>query len=144
MKLLTSFKDGTIFQGLGDAQEAINGVGANRTRGQRLVCFVCGNTEHLQRTCPSQYCQSCGKKGHNRRDCYSKKQILTIGRGVEPHHLQRYMDEPGVMVSIKLNNFENVVMLDSGAQPSVIDTETLDKLQIRYQIHPSKVHRAVW
>ena len=28
MKLLTSFKDGTIFQGLGDAQEAINGVGA--------------------------------------------------------------------------------------------------------------------
>ena len=45
-----------------------------------------------------------------------------------------------MMVSIKLNNFENVVMLDSGAQPSVIDTETLGKLQIRYQIHPSEVH----
>ena len=110
----------------------------NRYRGQRLACFVCGNTEHLQRTCPSQYCQSCGKKGHNRRDCYSKIEVLSIDQR-ELRQLHRSNGEPGVMISIKLNNLENVVMLDSGAQPSIIDSETLSKLHIGYRVRPSRV-----
>ena len=65
------------------------------------------------------------KEGHNRRDCYSKREVLSIDQGE---------------LRIKLNNLENVVMLDSGAQPSIIDYETLSKLHIGYRVCPSRAH----
>ena len=44
------------------------------------------------------------------------------------------------MIPVKLNGVKTVVMLDSGAQPSVIDTASLDKVGSEYTIHPSRVH----
>ena len=66
-----------------DDSERINFAGARnynrnrktrgRGRGQfydrrsstKLECRNCNSTEHLYRKCPSRYCQSCGKQGHD-------------------------------------------------------------------------------
>lgn len=32
---------------------------------KRLECRICNSTDHLFRRCPSRFCQSCGKKGHD-------------------------------------------------------------------------------
>ena len=73
--------------------------GGSRYRSQPLACFVCESTEHLQRACPSQY---CGKKGHYRRDCYSKQWVYSVdtrgGSGARNDDLS----EAGVMIPIKL------------------------------------------
>ena len=47
-------------------------------KGQRLLCYLCGEPNHFQRNCPRQYCQSCGRQGHHRRDCRTKRQIMCL------------------------------------------------------------------
>ncbi len=36
---------------------------------QKQPCFVCGETGHMQRECPTQVCHGCKKLGHCLRDC---------------------------------------------------------------------------
>ena len=111
-----------------------------RNYGQRLACYICGNIEHLQRRCPSQYCQLCGKKGHDRRDCYNKKQVMSLDCRAGASCEGEGMDQAGVMIPIKLNGIKIGVMLDSGEQPSIIDTASLHGLGVDFTVHPSRVH----
>ena len=113
--------------------------GGSRYRSQPLACFVCESTEHLQRACPSQYCQACRKKGHDRRDCYSKKRVYSVDTRGGSAARNDYLSEAGVMIPIKLIGKETNVMLDSGAQPSIIETDSLGKLHVNFQIRPSQV-----
>ena len=112
----------------------------SRNRSSRMNCYVCGSSEHLQRNCPSQYCQSCGKKGHDRRDCFSKKQVFSVDHRFVSNSSQNVPLDLGVMVSLRLNGRESIVMLNSGAQPSVIDTMSLEELRVPFQVCPSQVH----
>ena len=111
---------------------------STKYQNQRPSCFECRSTEHFQRACPSQYCQSCGKKGHDRRDCYSKRQVFSVGHVSSTN--SRYLNESGVIVSLQLNEIQTTVMLDSGAQPSIIDTESLEKLGVDCRGRPGRVH----
>lgn len=36
-----------------------------RSSTKTMACRNCNSTEHLYRKCPSRYCQSCGKQGHD-------------------------------------------------------------------------------
>ena len=112
------------------------GRSTNIYQNQRPACFECRSTEHFQRACPNQYCQSCGKKGHDRRDCYSKRHVFSVGHGFGSSQY----NESGVMVSLQLNGIQTTVMLDSGAQPSIIDTVSLEKLGVDCQARPGRVH----
>ena len=44
------------------------------------------------------------------------------------------------MVSLQLNGIQTTVMVDSGAQPSIIDTVSLEKLGVDCQGRPGRVH----
>ena len=131
---LTLFNDGIAMRGHGvlGSSEGDRQIDQN----QRLACFVCRSTEHFQRACPNQYCQSCGKKGNDRRDCYSKRKVFSVGHGFGSSQY----NESGVMDFLQLNGIQTTVMLDSGAQPSIIDTVSLEKLGVDCQGRPGRVH----
>ena len=119
-----------------------SGLGSSsRSYSQRPGCYICGSTaEHFQRQCPFQYCQNCGKKGHDRRDCYAKKQVLSLNRRANAGYEGEGLDQAGVMIALKLNGAVKEVMLDSGVQPSIIDTTSLNGLGVDYTTRPSRVH----
>ena len=130
-------RDDRNTRSVGRARRYKGGWGT-RTRSQRPACFICGNTEHFQRACPHQHCQACGKKGHDRRDCYSKGQVFSLNH--DSGNRGNWRSEAGMMVSLDLNGTQTAIMLDSGAQPSIIDTYSLGELHMDYQARPGKVH----
>ena len=50
----------------------------SKTKSEQPSCYNCGSTNHFQRKCPKQYCQYCGRQGHNRADCRARRQILSF------------------------------------------------------------------
>ena len=94
---------------------------------RRLACFV-----YFQRTCPSQYCQSCGKKSHDRRDCYSKKPIYSINSW-PAQKPREWHNESSVLIDVKLNGISLKALVDFGTQPSIIDAKSLESIGSDYQ-----------
>ena len=95
---------------------------------RKLGCFVCGIQGHFARSCPDQFCQQCGKRGHHRRDCKTGNRVLladtSSGRATES----------GVVVRITLNGVPIVTMLDSGAQPSIVDKGLSHPCELNTQV----------
>ena len=98
-------------------------------------CYFCGEPNHIQRNCPKQFCQKCGKQGHNRRDYYSKRQVLTLdtSEGTQTNH-------SGAVIEISLNGCEKWALLDSGANPSIVDAQSLRSIWDNYATNPSRVY----
>ena len=103
---------------------------------RRTGCFICGVEGHFARYCTEQFCQHCGKKGHDRRDCKSRNKVMLVDSD-EP---SPNISESAVVVRITLNDFLVVAMLDSGAQPSIIDKVTLSSLGVDITARPSHIH----
>ena len=66
------------------------------------------------------------------------RQVFSVGHVSSTN--SRYLNESGVMVSLQLNEIQTTVMVDSGAQPSIIDTESLEKLGVDCRGRPGRVH----
>ena len=66
--------------------------------------------------CFKGFCQKCGKRGHLTQDC-NVKNVLTseFSNSADCHR------SDSVFIHVKLNSVETLAMLDSGAQPSVLD-----------------------
>ena len=99
-------------------------------------CFICGTEGHFARSCPDQFCQHCGKRGHDRRDCKSRNRVNLVNLKEQ----SQGVSESAVVVRIKLNNSPLVAMLDSGAQPSIVDKGTLLSLGANFAACPSHIH----
>ena len=97
-------------------------------------CFICGSFNHFMAQCPEKYCQKCGQKGHDARVCSGPKSR----RGIFCVSKIRAR-EMSVMLPVTMNGNKIDVMLDTGADLSVIDLPTLQKLGITYQRKNSKV-----
>ena len=74
---------------------------------------MCGVYGHFARSCPDQFCQGCGKRGHNKRDCRTKNRVLVADFA----NGSLRTNELGVVSRVSLNGTDLVAMLDSGAQP---------------------------
>ena len=109
----------------------------SKERFERPSCYNCGDTNHFQRKCPKQYCKYCGKQGHNRFDCRSKRQVLSLDTDGELYPGQ---GPSGAVINIKLNNHNQRALLDSGAEPSIIDIESLKAMGTGYSRSQSRVY----
>ena len=111
--------------------------GRGATRGFRPrnkpACYLCGDLSHFQRYCPQQYCQLCGKQGHSRRDCRAKKQVLTANTPGWPNH-------SGAVIAITLGGRRQLALLDSGANPSIVDAKSLQVIGVTYARDDSHVY----
>ena len=96
---------------------------------------LCGEPNHIQRNCPKQFCQEYGKQGHNRRECYSKRQVLTLdtSEGTQTNHSE-------AVIEISLNRCDKWALLDSGANPSIVDAQSLRSIWANYATNPSRVY----
>ena len=111
----------------------------SKSRGKAQACFICGDTSHFQRRCPHQFCQHFGKQGHGRRDCFSYQPV----QAVEPAELQLDSGSEvpsGVVIRVCLNGYTTQALLDSGAQPSIVDVRSLNNMGLAYRCRRGKVH----
>ena len=102
----------------------------SESKGRPQACFLCGDTRHFQRRCPRQFGQHCGRRGHDRRDCYS----TTGSNDRSPKHYEasRNDTQSGVVIRVGLNRYSSQVLLDSGAQPSIVDVQLLKAIGLDY------------
>ena len=118
------------------------GYRGNPTRGfrnhnptPRARCYICGSDRHLIARCPQKRCPRCGDKGHGLPECNDhKKNVLYTGGGVKDY------PETAVVIQVRFNGNPIHVMLDTGAQPSVIDKATLETMNIPYYTKQDKVY----
>ena len=95
----------------------------NRAFSPKGDCFVCGSKSHFMRNCPNKRCQRCGQKGHEMRTC----NIKPNGRHVA--NLSIFLEnESSAMITAKIGSTSLLALLDSGAGPSVIGSNTLSSI----------------
>ena len=103
--------------------------------GPKLRCFICGSERHLIARCPSKRCPRCGERGHDLYQCKNRKEDVLSATGEEGDY-----PEAAVVVRVHFGSKPIEVMLDTGAQPSVIDKGTVEKLKLAYQLKDSRVY----
>ena len=104
---------------------------------RRAGCWICGDIRHFIRDCPKQCCNKCGERGHSLWNCKSKG-VFTVNSVKTTNIFQE--NEAGVVISVTLEGNKISAMLDSGAQPSVIDRKTMYKFNIPFKQVASQVH----
>ena len=117
-------------------QQESNGRTYSTWTTRKSACYVCGVHGHFARSCPEQFCQLCGKRGHDKRDCRTKNRVLLA----EFANSSLHTNELGVVSRIYLNGTPLIAMLDSGAQPNIVDKETLTSLGAKYVSYPGQVN----
>ena len=90
-------------------------------------------------SCPKQYCQSCGKQGHHRRDCQTERQVM-CSENYEIPNVGRRPDPSGAVVEVTLDGHSKFALLDSGANPSLVDLETLQRMGVGYTEDTGRVY----
>ena len=94
------------------------------------------------RECEHQFCQKCGRKGHGRRDCQARKEKRLNSVKLSSNASLTNTNDGnigGVVIAIWVNGKPTRAMIDTGAQPSVMDEKTLDSLGLRCKPDPGIV-----
>ena len=124
-----------IYQNFRNSGYTPNRGGVKRQPGDRNPnCWVCGSLGHMSMNCSKGFCQKCGKRGHGVQNCTAKRVL-----SVEIDHADDFVMD-SAFVKVKLNNVETLAMLDSGAQPSVLDIKFLETWGIPYVRKVSSVN----
>ena len=95
-------------------------------------------TGHFAPECEQQYCQRCGKKGHDRRECNNRKD-RRVNALQNPMATQTKDNLWGVVITIRINGKPIKAMIDTGAQPSVIDDKSLEEVGLVCNNDPGMV-----
>ena len=96
-------------------------------------CFICDSDRHFMAQCPERHCAKCGERGHEVRYCPHTRSR----RGL----FQATCGTCGtVVVPVKWNGKHINVMMDKGADPSVVDRGTVQKMNIPYSTMYSQVY----
>ena len=101
---------------------------------QRGRCFICGSNQHFMSQCPERYCPKCGEKGHETRNCPNTKGYRGVFQTVSR---QEGIKDTAVVVPM---NQPIDVMIDTGANPSVVDKRTIQAMHIPYETKEDRVY----
>ena len=104
---------------------------------QRGSFFICGSNQHFMYQCPERYCPKCGEKGHETRNCPNTKGCMGVFQAVSRQEGIKYI---AVVVPMKWNDQPIDVMIDTAADPSVVDKRTNQAMQIPYETKEDGVY----
>jgi hypothetical protein len=93
-------------------------------------CPECESTQHARSACPfrNAVCHNCKKIGHIKRACRSK-QVHEVADDIMGSIFQIEKSTcPACTVKVKLNGHNEILMLDTGAAVSIVNTQTWRKM----------------
>ena len=99
-------------------------------------CFICDSARHFMAQCPERCCPKCGRKGHDIRGCRERDSQRDV---FQASACSASTMETSVMLPVKINGREINAMLDTGADPSVVDRVTAQRLGLAYHPNRSRV-----
>ena len=100
-------------------------------------CFICDSDRHFMAQCPKRHCAKCGERGHEVRYCPHTRSRRGVFQATTQHSV---VHETAVVVPVKWNSKPINVMMDTGADPSVMDRGTVQKMNIPYSTKYSQVY----
>ena len=100
-------------------------------------CFICDSDRHFMAQCPERHCAKCGERGHEVRYCPHTQSRREVFQATTQHSV---VHETAVVVPVKWNGKPINVMMDTGADPSVVDRGTVQKMNIPYSTKYSQVY----
>ena len=104
---------------------------------QRGRFYICGSNQHFMYQCPERNCPKCGEKGHKTGNCPNTKGYMGVFQAVSR---QEGIKDIAVVVPMKWNDQPIDVMIDTGADPSVVDKRIIQAMQIPYETKEDRVY----
>ena len=98
-------------------------------------CFIYDSDRHFMAQCPER--AKCGERGHELRYCPHTRSRRGVFQATTQHSV---VHETAVVVSVKWNGIPINVMMETGADPSVVDRCTVQKMNILYSTKYSQVY----
>ena len=99
--------------------------------------FICDSNRHFMAQCPERHCAKYGERGHEVRYCLHTRGRRGVFQATTQHSV---VHETAVVVPVKWNGKPINVMMDTGADPSVVDRGTVQKMNIPYSTKYSQVY----
>ena len=107
---------------------------------KKVRCFICDSDRHFMAQYPERHCAKCGERGYEVRYCPHTRSRIGVFQATTQHSV---VHETAVVVPVKWNGKPINVMMDTGADPSVVDRHrTKDEYPLQHKIQSSVWDRA--
>ena len=132
------YRGATSYRGYGRGRgKAGRSYSGNQLRNPKNTRYICNSDRHFMARRPDRHCPKCGEKGHPVWDCHYTGTGRKVLNATTRHAVVR---NAAVMIPVKWDNKAINVLIETGADPSVVDRDTFERMGISYTAKEDRVY----